>query len=135
MESSGNYWRQRTILREQPYCTFHKREWPRNQTRVRDDTNHPRYRTHVYKPIYTLYKPSFSFTLSSRNKKYQNYWTIKMTERAWGYKWTANRGRTDHVTHCLARSFCVYWLDNYYDCQNILQSLLNSLFVAAITCY
>ena len=35
-------------------------------------------------------------------------------------------GRTDHVTHCLARSFCVYWLDNYA-CQNILQSLPNSL--------
>ena len=35
-------------------------------------------------------------------------------------------GGTDHVTHCLAKSVCVYWLDNY-NRQNSLQSLLNSL--------
>ena len=34
-------------------------------------------------------------------------------------------GWTDHVTHCLARSLTVYWLDNYA-CQNILQSLSSS---------
>ena len=69
LESSGNYWRQRTLLREQSYCTFYRREWPRNQTRVGDDTSHPRYRTHAYTPIYTLYyKPHF--TLSSRNKQF-----------------------------------------------------------------
>ena len=35
-------------------------------------------------------------------------------------------GWTDHMTHCLARSLTVYWLDNYA-CQNILQSLTSSL--------
>ena len=34
-------------------------------------------------------------------------------------------GWTDHVTHFLARSLSVYWLDNYA-CQNILQSLSSS---------
>ena len=53
-----------------------------------------------------------------------------MTQRVRDSKARGQRIGGDHVTHCLARSFCVSWLDNY-DCQNILQSLLN----AAIICY